>query len=153
MRGNNNIQLNIEELFPVEWYETVTRAANYVLSNIDVPEENLDDIVTRIIEYNIHKQINDKLLELLTEDLPTYLCLIDTPVTKVFNEFKNILDACDVCPKFKRHSLYIQSNDIVKDKKTVDFWKKLAKKDYPNLTITTRALKCPECIKLNISKK
>lgn len=150
---NYKIELDMEELFPVDWYKNVTNAANYALSNINIPDEKVDDLVLHIIDYNINKQLNTKLLSSVIDGLPQYLSFVDAPATLVFNELKNVLDACDVCPSFERHELYFQVSDMKYDKKKLSFWKKLIEKDYPNLKITTRELKSQQCIKLVISKK
>jgi len=154
MRNNNyKIELDMEELFPIDWYKNVTNAANYVLSNMDIPDEKVDDVVLHIIDYNINKQLNNKLLNSVIDGLPQFLSFVDVPATSVFNELKTILDACDVCPSFKRHELYFQVSDMKYDKKRLSFWKKLIKKDYPNLKIASREIKSQQCIKLVISKK
>ena len=153
MRSDNYKNLDAEELFPTAWYENVTNATNYVLSKINVPEERIDDVISHIIEYNINKQIRNKLLDCVADNLPEYLSLIDTPATRILNEFKDILDACDICPSFKEHVLYIQMSDPVKDKKRILFWKKLAESDFKNLSITSREMKSQECMKLTIRKK
>ena len=154
MRSDNyKVKLNMEELFPPAWYENVTNAANYALHNMNIPEEKMDDLVMHIIDYNINKQLNDKLLNSITDDLPSYLSFVDNSATKVFNEFKGILDACDICPSFKEHVMYIQLGNSERDKKTFKFWKELAKKDFKSLSLTTRELKEQECIKLTIRKK
>lgn len=154
MRSDNyKIKLDMEELFPVDWYKNVTNAANYVLSNMNIPDEKVDDVVLRIIDYNINKQLNNKLLDCVTDNLPQFLSFVDIPATVVFNDFKGILDACDVCPSFKEHELYFQVSNMKYDKRRISFWKKLVKKDYPNLKITSRELKSQDCIKLIIRKK
>ena len=152
-KDNHKVKLNMEELFPPAWYENVTNAANYALHNMDIPEEKMDDLVMYIIDYNINKQLNDKLLNSITDDLPLYLSFVDTPVTKIFNEFKNILDACDICPSLKEHVMYFQSDNIESDRKKLDFWKTLAKKEYKNLSLYLREMKAQGCIKLVIRKK
>lgn len=147
------VKLDMEELFPPAWYENVTNAANYALHNMDIPEEKIDDLVMHIIDYNINKQLNDKLLNSIADDLPSYISFVDNPVTRVFNEFKGILDACDICPSFKEHIMYIQLCNVEKDKKLFKLWKELAKKDFKSLSLTTREIKEQECIKLTIRKK
>ena len=151
--GDYTIKIDMEELFPIDWYENVTKAANYVLSNTNIPDENIDDVVLHIIDYNINKQLNNKLLSYVTDNLPSFLSFVDVPATRIFNEFKSILDACDVCPSFKEHNLYLQVSDMKYDKKRISFWKKLIKKDYPNLSVTSREIKSQDCIKLVIRKK
>ena len=154
MRNNScDINIDIDKLFPAEWYENVTNAANYVLSKINLPEEKIDDIVLHIINYNIDKQLNNKIRESIFENLPYYLSFVDTPATKIFNEFKNILDACDICPSLKEHVMYFQSDDIESDKKKLNFWRTLAKKEYKNLSLYLREMKAQGCIKLIIRKK
>lgn len=154
MRNDNyEIRLNKDELFPTSWYENVTNATNYVLEKINIPEERVDDVIKHILDYNINKQIRNKLLDCATDNLPEYLSLVDTPSTKILNDFKDILDACDICPSFKEHVLYIQMSDCVKDKKHILFWKKLAEKDFKNLSIKAREIKSQECMKLTIRKK
>lgn len=149
---NYSTRFSAEELFPTSWYENVTNATNYVLSKMDLPEEHVEDVISHIIEYNINKQIHDKLLNSITDDLPCYLSLVDTPATKVFNEFKSILDACDVCPSFKEHVLYIQMYNFERDKKLILFWKELAEKEFQTIRISTREMKKQECMKLTIRK-
>ena len=154
MRNNScDINIDVDKLFPSEWYENVTNAANYVLSKINLPEEKIDDIVLHIINYNIDKQLSSKIRESVCENLPYYLSFVDTPVTKIFNEFKNILDACDICPSLKEHVMYFQSDDIESDKKKLNFWRTLAKKEYKNLSLYLREMKAQGCIKLIIRKK
>lgn len=154
MKNNScDINIDMDKLFPSEWYENVTNAANYVLSKINLPEEKIDDIVLHIINYNINKQLSNKIRESISENLPYYLSFVDTPVTKVFNEFKNILDACDICPSLKEHIMYFQSDNIESDKKKLNFWKTLAKKEYQNLSLQLREMKAQGCIKLIIRKK
>lgn len=154
MKNNNcNLTLDMEELFPQSWYENVTNATNYVLSEINLPEEKIDDVVLHIINYNINKQLSNKLSESISENLPCYLSFVDTPVTKVFNEFKNTLDACDICTSLKEHVMYFQSDNIESDKKKLNFWKTLAKKEYKNLSLYLREMKAQGCIKLIIRKK
>lgn len=154
MKENNyTIKLDTEELFPIDWYENVTNAANYVLSNMDIPEEKIDDVILHIIDYNIDKQLNTKYLDSLFNDLPVYLSFVDTPSTRVFNEFKAIVDVCNLYKSFNEHTMYFQTSDFEKDKKTIDLWKNLFKKDYPNIKITNRELKSQNCIKLVIRKK
>lgn len=154
MKNNNcDINIDIDKLFPAEWYENVTNAANYVLSKVNLPEEKIDDIVLHIINYNIDKQLSNKIRESVCENLPYYLSFVDTPVTKIFNEFKNILDACDICPSLKEHVMYFQSDNIESDKKKLNFWKTLAKEEYKKLSLYLREMKAQGCIKLVIRKK
>lgn len=154
MKNNNyKMTLNIDEIFPAEWYQSVTDAANYVLDNMDVPNEDVDDLILHIIDYNINKQLNEKLLVSLADNLPCYLSFVDTPLTVVFNEFKNILDVCNMCSAIKEHVIYFQACNMKHDKKSLSFWKKLVKKDYPELILSTREIKSQDCIKLTIRKK
>lgn len=150
---NYKIEMSMEELFPMDWYENVTNAANYVLSNAIIPAERIDDVILHIIDYNINKQLNNKLLDRVTDNLPSYLSFVDNPATTVFNDFKDILDRCDVCPSFKKHTLYFQVSDMKYDKRRIKFWKQVVKKDYPGLILTSREMKANECIKLVIRKK
>lgn len=145
--------LNIDELFPAEWYQNVTNATNYVLNNIDVPNENIDNLILHIIDYNINKQLNEKLLATIADNLPSYLSFIDTPATTIFNEFKNVLDVCAIYSHIKEHTIYFQTSNMKYNKKSLSFWKKVVKKDYPNLKLFSREIKSQDCIKLTIRKK
>lgn len=145
-------KIDINEIFPAEWYENVTNAANYVIKNIDIPDERLEDVVLHIIDYNISKQVESKLLDKAADDLPNYFSFVDVSSARLFNDFKEILDICSVCPSFKEHVIYFQIYDMEYDKRRLNFWKKIVKNDYPNLSITTRELKAQDCIKLVIRK-
>ena len=154
MKNNScDIYIDIDKLFPAEWYENVTNAANYVLSKVNLPEERIDDIVLHIINYNIDKQLSSKIRESVCENLPYYLSFVDTPVTQIFTVLMNILDACDICPSLKEHVMYFQSDNIESDKKKLNFWKTLAKEEYKNLSLYLREMKAQGCIKLVIRKK
>ena len=148
----DKLDLDIDKLFPKDWYENVTNATNYVLSNMDIPEEKVNDVVLRIIDYNISKQLNEMLFEKVTDTLSHYLSFVDTPSTKLFYTFKDMLDACDVCPSFKEHVVYFELA-TERDYKTLMFWKELVKKEYTGLRLTTRRLKDQFCVKLVIRKK
>lgn len=151
----NNVDkfdLDIDKLFPKDWYENVTNATNYVLSNMDIPEEKVNDVVLRIIDYNISKQLNEMLFEKVTDTLPHHLSFIDTPSTTLFYTFRNMLDACDVCPSFKEHEVYFEMASE-RDYKTLMFWKALFRKEYTRLKLTTRRSKELFYVKLVIRKK
>jgi hypothetical protein len=152
-RDDYKIKIDLEKLFPEDWYENVSKATNYVLNNMNIPDEDIDNVASYIVEYNINKQMDDKLLNCISYDLPEYLSFIDAPSTEVFDEFKTLLDVCDMCPSFKEHVVYFQIEDLERNKKTLNLWKNLAKKDFPALVLSIKELKSQDCIKLIIRKK
>jgi hypothetical protein len=151
--SNYKVKIDLDKLFPEDWYENVTKVTNYVLNNMNIPDEDIDSVASYIVEYNINKQMDDKLLNCISYDLPEYLSFVDAPSTEVFSEFKNILDICDACPAFREHIIYFQTDDLERNKRTLNLWKSLAKKDFPHLILLLKELKSQDCIRLIIRKK
>lgn len=144
---------DIDKIFPEDWYVNVTKATNYVLENMKIPPEKVEEVLLSIVDYNINKQLNEKVFGSVKEDLPQYLSFVDTPSTSLFQEFKRIIEVCDICSSFKEHITYFQITDD-KDFTTLNFWVNLAKKQYSGLKFSLRKPKSePFCAKLIIRKK
>ena len=139
------------EVFDDEWYNNVSDAINYTFKI--APKLNPETVIPYIIDYNINKQLEEKVLNKLADNLPKTLDWRTIDVIKAFDEFKDIIDKCDVCPVFKKHSLKIilpkQSmlyNEIL-------IWKELVNSNYPNLFITSELVQTKNQYKLKIMRR
>lgn len=132
-----------DEIFDQDWY-VLTSAAIVVAveklfeKNIIFDQEALEQ---EILNYSVAKQLREKVFDTLVDTLPKELNWENKTVSEAFLEFKDIIDSCDLCTKFKKYSVKIKLSDSGLMKNEFLIWKELVNSDYPRLSLTTTQYK------------
>lgn len=143
----------LDNIFNEEWYLNVSEAIDYALQNTQSRKDiNKENLVKSIIDYNINKQLEEEVLNKLTDNLPNELDWQTIDVISAFNEFKGVIDTCDICPTFKKHILRIKIPEKSILNNEILIWKEIVNTNYPDILITSKKLKCSNIYKLTISK-
>ena len=147
----NNIDL--DSIFTEEWYQNITSAAVYALAHLKIEDEKIRDrLALKIVDYNIEKTIKEAVLSEVLNELPKTLNWKNKQITKAFTEFKDIVDTCCVCPKFKEYKVKI----LFKKASTLLMhlldWKKLVNENYPEIEISITSTKDPNAFYLKLEK-
>lgn len=156
-RNKNNIpdrefeDAMYDEIFDDEWYSNVSDAINYTLKI--APRLNPEMVIPYIINYNINKQLEEKVLNKIADNLPKSLDWRTIDVLKAFDEFKDIVDKCDVCPVFKKHSLKIMLPKQSVLYNEILIWKELVNSNYPGILITSELIQTKNQYKLTIIRR
>lgn len=129
-------QLN--EIFDQQWYIKTSEAIalaldNFIKQNIIFDQ---DVLAQDIINYNIDRQLKEKVFNNLINTLPKELNWENKAITEAFIEFKDIVDSCDLCPKFKKYSVKVRIADSGIMKNEFLLWKELVNTEYPKLNLT-----------------
>lgn len=129
--------LDLNSIFTDEWCKNIIDASTFAINKLSQSYIfDMDEVVNRVVEYNIEKALDEAILPNLVNTLPKTLDWTKTSVTDAFSEFKDIIDSCDLCPTFKEYKVKI----IVKDRAVLleqfEMWKECVNKYYPHLTIT-----------------
>lgn len=140
-----------DEIFDDEWYSNVSDAINYTLKI--APRLNPEMVIPYIINYNINKQLEEKVLNKIADNLPKSLDWRTIDVLKAFDEFKDIVDKCDVCPVFKKHSLKIMLPKQSVLYNEILIWKELVNSNYPGILITSELIQTKNQYKLTIIRR
>lgn len=144
----------LNTIFNDEWYNNVSDTINYAIEKTkNVKNVNIDNIIHSVIDYNINKRLETEVLNKLTDYLPKELDWREIDVISAFNEFKDIIDTCDVCPNFKKYTLKIKTPKKSILNNEILIWKEIVNSNYPDLTIIMKELKTEKAYKLVISKR
>lgn len=141
----------IDDLFDQEWYDNVMKATELALDNSDKINMDPDDLISYIVDYNIQKRLHEKILNSLVDTLPTKINWKNTDILDAFNEFKDIIDSCDICPSFKKYKAKIFIKNSSKLKKELFMWEELVNENYPNLKVTVKPLKMKNQYSLTVN--
>lgn len=131
----------MNKIFDQEWYDTVMEATVLACDNADKIGMKREDIIDQVINYNINKRIEDVILNSLIEGLPKSLDWKNIDVIEAFEDFKNIVDSCDICPSFVDYSVKIQLNKSNRIKQELFEWKELVNNNYPALKLIIKELR------------
>lgn len=150
-RGNNQNNI-LDEIFTDEWYADVINATNFAMeyqSKLGIDEITL---AHQIIDYNINKRLEEKLVNNLVKLLPKNLNWEHSDILRAFDEFKSIIDSCNACPKFKTYTVKINVGKSALLLKEFILWKDLVNLDYPALHIEAIPMKTKNHYKLEIKR-
>ena len=126
------------EILNEEWYENVSNAVSYAMNNLsgNVNPEQLFDM---IVEYNIRKKVHEYVVENGTKTLRRKLDWRNKTNNEAFVEFKDIVDTCDICKKFRSFTFYINfGKDSGKLQNLFLLWKELTNTYYKNIKIVSK---------------
>jgi len=151
MKNNTNIEEIVNILFDQKWYDDVLNAIDLALHH-NTRKLNEDDIVYNIIDYNINKRLEEKALNDLYTTLPKILVFKKNNLIETFNTFKNIIENCDTCSKFNKHSLKIIFEDVDDLEKEFLTWPKVLNKEYNTIKIKLTKSQKDHQYKLSIKK-
>ena len=152
MMNRDNIFDNLDEIFTQDWYDNVVKAANFAMQN--TKNKNISDeaLALYIIDYNINKRLHEKVLENLVSTLPKIINWENKDLIDAFNEFKDIIDSCDICPNFKKYKAKIITGQSGLMTNEFLLWKELVNTHYPKLNLVTTPLKTKNHYTLEITK-
>lgn len=130
-------QLN--NIFDQQWYINTSNAIALAMDSFTRQNILFDQQVLAqdIIDYNVDKQLKEKVFDHLIETLPKELNWENKSITEAFVEFKDIIDSCDLCPKFKKYSVKVKIANSGIMKNEFLLWKELVNTEYPRLNLTT----------------
>lgn len=150
IKSNNTIE-NLDDIFTDEWYNNVIAATDFALEHntLNIKEE---DLAKYIIDYNIVKQLQEKVLNTLIDTLPKNIDWRGKDILCAFNEFKDIVDSCVICPNFKKYSAKIFFDEKSSLINELLIWQELVNSTYSELEIKTNKLKRTNQYKLQITK-
>jgi len=142
MPKNNIPKISDKDLdiaFNEKWYEDITEAA--LMAQLHIDPEGLESdakIAKEVIDYNIVKTIQKIALDTLLKNLPKKLDWHQKTVMQAFNEFKEVIDSCDINPDFKKHSLKAITGRSGAMKMEFMIWCETINSYYPELRITAK---------------
>ena len=132
MTKNKEIHIDLEEIFNEEWLGNVYNAAIVAMDHVKSKNGNIEETVRTVVDYNIEKKLEETILVKLKDSLPKSINWQDKNLIEAFDEFKEILDICDVV-NFKKHNLKINIGNSKITEQNLQHWKNIANIDYPNL--------------------
>lgn len=149
---NKNKADILDEIFTEEWYNDVKAVTNFALDHSNKFKMEPEALAQYIIDYNITKRLQEKVIENLVDTLPKVIDWKDKAVTMAFLEFKDLVDCCSICPKFKTYKVRIKNINSGVLLNEFYLWKELVNSDYPNLFLTIVPLKTKHQFRLEIKK-
>ena len=126
------------KLLNEEWYENVSNAVSYAMNNLpnNMDPEKLFD---KIVEYNIRRRVHEYVVENGTKTLKRKLDWRNKTNNEAFVEFKDIIDTCDICTKFKSFTFYINfGKNSGKLQNLFLLWKELTNTYYNSIKIFSK---------------
>ncbi|MGN1392606.1 MAG: hypothetical protein ACI4V7_00970 [Succinivibrionaceae bacterium] len=148
----NNIKPDfLDEIFTEEWYNDVSKAADLALEHSEKLNMSEDEVIRYIIDYNITKRLQEQVLDTLVSKLPKVIDWRGMIITEAFLEFKDIIDSCNICDKFKTYKarINLNSNQLLNE---FYIWKELVNSDYPRLFVSITPTKTKNTYKLEVKK-
>lgn len=142
----------INELFDVTWYDNVAKAIEYTLSNSKKLNMTEEEIVSNIIEYNITKTLEEKIISDLVNTLPKSYDWKNKTSKEIFDTFIDIITSCNICKNFKKYTAKIVLNDSGIIKNQLLCWKEMANSDYKDLFIQIIPMKTKNHYKLEVKR-
>lgn len=142
---------NLDDIFTDEWYNNVIKATDFALEH-NKSNVNEEALIKYIIDYNIVKQLQEKVLDNLVNTLPKQIDWRNKDIVNIFNEFKDLVDSCNICSKFKKYSVKLILDENTCAANELFIWKDLVNSSYPNLKLILNKLKLKNQYKLQIIK-
>lgn len=126
------------EILDEEWYENVSDAVSYAMNNL--PDTvNPEKVFDSIIEYNIKRKVHEYIIENGVKTLKRKLNWCNKTDNQAFAEFKDIVDTCDICTKFKSFTFYIKfGKNSGKLQNLFLFWREIINTYYKGIKIFSR---------------
>jgi len=139
MTKNKEIKIDLEKVFNDEWLTNVYNAALVAMDHTKNKDGNVEETARSVIDYNIEKRLEETILTELKKSLPKSINWKNKNLVEAFDEFKQILDICDVVD-FKKLNIKINIGDSKITEQNLQHWKNIANIDYPNLELSTTKL-------------
>ena len=128
-----------ESIFTEEWYEKVAEAVQYTINQLESANNriiaNKDDLAKYIVDYNIHRELNELVQKC---PLPTILDWRSHTITEMSNEFKDLLETCLQKNGFTKHTFTIKYGSNKCANIVADFWKEIIRSEMKKLSVTVR---------------
>jgi len=126
------------EILDEEWYENVSNAVSYAMSNL--PETtNPEKVFDSIVEYNIKRKVHEYVVENGVKTLKRKLNWCNKTDNQAFIEYKDVIDTCDICTKFKSFTFYIKfGKNSGKLQNLFLLWKELTNTYYNNIKVFSK---------------
>lgn len=155
VKTNSNVEKHdiLDDIFTQEWYENVIKAANYASEHYDGSDLEKIGVAYDVVSYNIEKVLQESVLNTLVDSLPKSFDWSHGDVIQAFNEFKDIIDSCNTCPKFTKYSckVFLGTSNVLKNQFLL--WKELVNDEYPKLFLKVSNLKKENNYRIDISLK
>ena len=123
------------KLLDAEWYENVNKAISYAMNNL--PEGiDLEKVFNYIIDYNVQRKLHEYIVNHGVETLNRRLDWRNKSFDEAFIEYKDIVDTCDICEKFKSFTFHINfGKKSGRLQNLFLIWKELTNSYYKNLKV------------------
>lgn len=143
---------SLDEIFNQDWFDGVDQAIMFAMLNADKLNVNTDTLPQQIIDYNITKRLREVVLENLVDTLPKTLNWTNKPIFQAFEEFKDIVDSCDICPNFNKYTVKIICGDSKLLQNSFIEWKDIVNEHYPSIALTIEQMKTKNHFKLQVMR-
>lgn len=142
----------IENLFDENWYTNVAKAIDFTLSNSSTLDLSEEEIVNDILEYNITRVLEEKIIADLVNTLPRSYDWKEKSITEIIESFNDIISSCNICKNFKKYTAKVILNDSGVIKNQLLFLKEAVNSDYKDLFVTFTPMKTKNHYKLEIKR-
>lgn len=152
--NNNNsvFTINMNEIFPPEWYADVESAIDFALKKLGPKVKDPESLVKYIMDYNINERIDTVIRSNLVNTITNKLNWIGKDYVIILSELYAILDCCAVSPTFESYKARVKLEEDRAWYYNIEDIGSIIKADYPNLTIKFSKLKTKNQYNLTITK-
>ena len=126
--------MNLDNIFNEQWHNQIANAIQASLPFCDKINISPDELIQRVIDYNINKTMNN-VFTTEYKKLPKKLNWQNEDYLSVFEKFKNIIDICINYTKFKQISFELKITNNLSIINELNLLIKIVNEQYPEIFV------------------